>query len=69
MKITVEKMNGRKGFSENLDDEDNQFVVNCFNALTSVGYAPEYILKKMYDFSSQFVKKEETENKEETKKK
>jgi len=57
MRITVEKVNGRKGISENLEDENEQVIVTCFNALTGVGYAPDYILKKMYDFSSQFVKK------------
>lgn len=58
MRITVEKVNGRKGISENLEDENEQVIVTCFNALTGVGYAPDYILKKMYDFSSQFIKEE-----------
>jgi hypothetical protein len=63
MRITVEKVNGRKGISENLEDENEQVIVTCFNALTGVGYAPDYILKKMYDFSSQFIKKEEPKKK------
>ena len=61
MKVTIKKLNGRESSSTNLDSEDDQIIVTCFNALTGVGYAPDYILKKMYEFSSQFIKTEETQ--------